>query len=251
MSPLLLASVWTASLLGSLHCVGMCGPFVGVYSGAVCGSSSHGGKGPAGHLAYHGGRLLTYVALGAAAGGLGAAVNFVFDSRGWVEMAALGTSCVLIASGFFAFLPDSFRLRFFRRGLTRLGQAPAAKRVLLRIGTAPRVVRGGTLGLLTPLLPCGWLYAFALVAGGSGGVLSGMAVMAVFWAGTVPALLGLGVLIGKVSVRLRSRLPAILGAVWIVVGLLGLVSRAQTRVTLQETFLPASGAAPTERPHCH
>ena len=252
MSHLLLASVWTASLLGSLHCVGMCGPFIGAYAGACSthertdgGRATH-ERANGGHVAYHAGRLCVYVSLGALAGGLGAAVNFAFDSRGWIEMAALVTSCVLIGSGLLALLPRKLRAQR-PRGKWSFGP----RRVLLQLGRAPRAVRGGALGLFTPLLPCGWLYAFVLVAAGAGSVAAGMATMVAFWAGTVPALLGLGVVIGKLSARLRTRLPTIMGAMWIVIGLLGLVSRTNSRVVLQDTFQPDAAPTVVSKPRCH
>ena len=37
----LLVTVLVASLVGSLHCVGMCGPFVAFYSGADVSSGAH------------------------------------------------------------------------------------------------------------------------------------------------------------------------------------------------------------------
>ena len=50
----------------------------------------------------------------------------------------------------------------------------------------PPVARALLLGLFSTLLPCGWLYAFAVLAAGTGGPWTGMLVMAAFWAGTVP-----------------------------------------------------------------
>ncbi|MEO8000019.1 MAG: sulfite exporter TauE/SafE family protein, partial [Gemmatimonadaceae bacterium] len=55
--------ILTASMLGSIHCAGMCGPFVCFYAG-----------GPAkpvqlrSHAWYNLGRLLSYLLLGATAG---------------------------------------------------------------------------------------------------------------------------------------------------------------------------------------
>ena len=47
--------------------------------------------------------------------------------------------------------------------------------------------RRGT-GLLTTLLPCGWLYTFVATAGGTGDPIGGAAVMIVFWVGTLPMM---------------------------------------------------------------
>ncbi|MBL8856276.1 MAG: sulfite exporter TauE/SafE family protein, partial [Planctomycetaceae bacterium] len=55
----LLVTVFVASLLGSLHCVGMCGPFA-LLAGTGDGRSFR----AAPTMAYSAGRLISYVAVG-------------------------------------------------------------------------------------------------------------------------------------------------------------------------------------------
>ena len=50
-----------ASLAGSLHCAGMCGPLVVLWAGERAGIR----ESRRAHVAYHGGRLLAYTAMGA------------------------------------------------------------------------------------------------------------------------------------------------------------------------------------------
>jgi hypothetical protein len=89
----------------------------------------------------------------------------------------------------------------------------------------PPTVRALTVGLLTTLLPCGWLYAFVITAAGTGSVPSALLLMAVFWAGTVPMMVAFGVGVRRLAGPLRTRLP-VLGAVAIViVGLMSLSGR--------------------------
>lgn len=66
---------------------------------------------------------------------------------------------------------------------------------LRRLMDRPPVVRAAATGLFTTLLPCGWLYAFVVTAAGtgSGTPLHGAALMAVFWLGTLPMMLTVGV----------------------------------------------------------
>ena len=68
--------------------------------------------------------------------------------------------------------------------------------------------RALVIGLLTALLPCGWLYAFAIVAARTGSILFGAAVMAAFWLGTVPILASLGVGVQTLTGTLGRRIPA-------------------------------------------
>ena len=69
------------------------------------------------------------------------------------------------------------------------------------------VNRALVIGLLTGFLPCGWLYAFAIVAAGTGSVVMGAAVMVAFWAGTVPILASLGIGVQALTGTLGRRLP--------------------------------------------
>ncbi len=83
----LVTAVLIASLLGSLHCAGMCGPFV-----AFAVNDSEGASKTGLQLAYHLGRLTTYMLLGAAAGATGALVDLTSTLAGLqpVAMALAG-----------------------------------------------------------------------------------------------------------------------------------------------------------------
>lgn len=249
--PLLLATL-SASLLGSLHCVGMCGPFVAFFSGAsVLGRASSEVKESRGahwapHVAYHMGRAITYVSLGALGGSVGAAVNWAGRAAGLVQVAAFGSSLIVVLWGVSVLFP-----RFqIRSPLDRL-----LKRQLIQLGTKRREFRASLLGVLTPLLPCGWLYAFVVAAAGTGSALLGATLMAVFWAGTVPALLGAGTIFMSLGQLLRERLPVVTGVALIVVGLCGVVWRAQLPVPSAHLSGPTTQSTPSRAseqvPSCH
>ena len=111
------------------------------------------------------------------------------------------------------------RVRFPRR----IGNATT--RIFGALRGRPPVVRALLLGLLSTLLPCGWLWAFALLAAGTGNAAMGALVLAAFWAGTVPVMLGIGISIQALSAPLRRRLPAVTAVMLILVGLLWLAGR--------------------------
>jgi uncharacterized protein len=100
--------------------------------------------------------------------------------------------------------------------------------------------RAWRIGVLTGLLPCGWLWAFVVSAAGTASPWTGAAVMAVFWLGTVPAMTGVLVFAGPLFDRLRQRLPVITACVLIVLGV----------ATLAARWVDA-GAAGVTAPHCH
>jgi sulfite exporter TauE/SafE len=229
MNGLSLASVLVASLLGSVHCAAMCGGFVAAYAdGAEGGPRRRLGA----HVAYNAARLVTYLALGALAGALGRALDLAGNAVGLADAAAIVAGALLLASGLVALAPRSSLVKL--RGGPQSSASSLLGRVLVRFRSAPPVVRATLLGLSSALLPCGWLYAFAALAAGTGSALAGALLMATFWLGTVPMLLGLGLsleTLGRRFARLFSRLrPALV----IGVGAVTLLSRLQ---------LPAFAAA--------
>ena len=69
----ILAAVLAASLFGSLHCAGMCGPLV-LFAMGSTEVNSHGRRLII-QIAYHGGRFVMYAVIGAVCGLLGAALD--------------------------------------------------------------------------------------------------------------------------------------------------------------------------------
>ena len=189
----LLPGLLLAGFAGSaMHCAPMCGPFVlgqvsdrlaRIPATRLCEAS----RLRAGLLLpYHAGRLTTYAALGGVAGTLGA-----LPARGPLE------GVLLILAALMFLLHAGGRLAGpLRRFLPRLDRAPP---VLIHvIGQAARRVdrthwTGGlVLGLALGFLPCGFLYAALAVAAASGGGSFGALAMLAFGAGTVPALVAVG-----------------------------------------------------------
>lgn len=217
----LVASILASSLLGSPHCAAMCGGFACFYAG-----QPGEGRRFLPHLAYNGGRMLSYVLLGTLAGALGAGVDTAGRAAGLARPAAVAAGLLMVAWGGVAIvraagarLPEWSGLRAART-LLRNGME--------RIRQHPPVVRAATLGLLTTLLPCGWLYVFVATAGGTGSPLRGAVVMLAFWLGTVPMLTGLGLIAQRFTGPLRRRLPVVTAAALVLIGLLTIAGKLRT-----------------------
>lgn len=211
-------TVVLASMLGSLHCVGMCGGFVAFYSGSP-GSGRSAGWVP--HLTYNLGRLTTYALLGAVAGAVGAAVNLAGSMSGVSQVAAIAAGILIILWGGALLLQATTRVRLpTPRWLERL-----MGRVLPSLQRRPPVVRAAVLGMASTLLPCGWLYGFAVTAAGTGSALTGAAVMAAFWLGTVPAMLGVGLGVQKLSRLLGPKLPVLMPTLLLILGVFTIANR--------------------------
>jgi len=185
----LLLAVGGASLLGSLHCAGMCGPLM-LATTEIAPLGAKGATARPPRWAYHLGRALAYLALGIAAGSLGATIDLGGTMAGWGRIAAPLAAVAVTAFGWAA-------IHWATESSSPAPSPPSLFQRWLK-GLAPKVAalspRGRALGmgLLSALLPCGWLWAFVAVAAGTGSPLAGAAVMLVFWAGTVPALAALG-----------------------------------------------------------
>lgn len=217
-----------ASLAGSLHCVAMCGPLIGM-------SGLPGGRRSLRLALIHAlGRLTAYAALGALAGLVGGAVEIAGQLAAVQHAAAIaaglaivgwGVRGIAVARGWLSARPGGGGL--FQRSVVQICGRRAARRAYL-------------VGALTGLLPCGWLWAFVVSAAGTASPATGAAVMAVFWLGTVPAMTGVLALGGALVDGLRRRMPVISACVLIGLGLATLATRWHD-----------AGAPGVTAPHCH
>ncbi|MEM1026749.1 MAG: sulfite exporter TauE/SafE family protein [Planctomycetota bacterium] len=222
----LLLTVFGASVAGSLHCVGMCGPLMAcavATPGQTQSKAATLGPGfgafarrnalqrSATHTGYHVARGVGYIALGGVAGGVGALLDVTSALAGAVPIAgALAGLCLIVIAlaGLSHAMGWGFRRVAKPTNETRLNVLQRTLQSLQRKALAlPPALRATVLGTLTPLLPCGWLYAFVLIAAGTGSVFGGLSVMTAFWLGTLPALVALGVGLQGSLAALRQRLP--------------------------------------------
>jgi sulfite exporter TauE/SafE len=167
------AAALIAGLATSLHCVGMCGPI-------ACGlgtlAKSEGERLTAATM-YHGTRLLSYTAIGAVCGAIGQQpLKWFFDSPAVLLPWAMVVLLVMLAFGLDKKIPrPAFLTRF-------------TARMRLRAGRSTAYGGASAMGLLTPLLPCGPLYAIFLAALLTGSAAKGAEFMLAFGLGTVPLL---------------------------------------------------------------
>jgi hypothetical protein len=202
-----LLAAFLAGLVGSPHCMGMCGGLA-----VACGGARRG-------LAWHGGRLTTYAVLGAFAGAFG----LVLPGPSWVASAVSAALLIWFAAALAGLVREP-TLRI--PGIARLTARAAADD-----GPGGRIA----LGLATGLLPCGLLYAALAVPVASGDPLTGALSMVAFGVGTAPALIALT--LGARRLVLRSlNARRVLAAGVLVLGLWSLGMR--------QGLLPRPGRSP-------
>jgi uncharacterized protein len=200
----LLLAVVTASVLGSLHCVGMCGPLAILASGA--GTAAPRSKVILSTTMYHLGRLTTYTIAGGIAGYLGSLVDVGGQWIGWQVTAARTAGVMMIVIGL-----TKLASHFYVRKTNPAANPSRIAGVLVRLrpflARRSPLARAFGIGFFTTFLPCGWLYLFALVAAGTSSPIMGALVMVSFWIGTVPALTSLIAGTGWLSRRSTSLVP--------------------------------------------
>lgn len=187
----------TIGLIGSFHCIGMCGPIVvalplkkhnliSKISGAVL---------------YNSGRVITYSILGILFGLLGQGIQMA----GFQQWTSILLGAAMIISVLFPFV---FREKitignlftgFSARLITRLRKLFADRSYFSLL----------MIGLLNGLLPCGLVYVAIAGAIGSGTVLNGAIFMMLFGIGTIPLLLIATLASDAIGQRVRSKMQRV------------------------------------------
>ncbi len=227
---------WTilvASIVGSLHCATMCGPIA-----AVIGTAAPGRDLRARSLAlsgYHVGRGIGYSTLGAVAGWLGAGLERAGTTLlGIADLAGLAMIAVLVVIAVRPWLP-------VRPALLSIGRTPRPPRLATRI--AQLLAKGGhgaapAIGLLTAVLPCGWLWSFVALAAATKSPASGALLMLAMWAGSLPALSSVGAVAGWMSRIVGARGRAIGSIALLVVAAVMLAGMITRRAASDDEEVP-------------
>jgi len=156
-----LSAAFVAGLVGSPHCIGMCGAFAVLCGGRVSDT-----------VMWHLGRLTSYAVLGALAGAFGSLI----PGPSWVAAVVSIGLMVWFAAGLAGIVPEP---RLVIPGLKSLGSAVAGS-------TAPYMRYG--FGIVNGFLPCGLVYATLSVPVATGNPGEGALAMIAFGIGTTPVL---------------------------------------------------------------
>jgi sulfite exporter TauE/SafE len=210
----MLVSAFILGLLGSFHCVGMCGPIA--FMLPVDRSNTF--KKITQIAIYHFGRLLAYSIIGLVFGLIGKSL-YIFGLQQQLTI-IIGVLMILVV-----LIPQqTFNKYNFSRPVYRL-----ISKVKSALGSAMKKKTMDTfltIGFLNGFLPCGLVYMalFAAIAGGN--ALNGILYMAVFGLGTIPlmttAIYFSQFLKGKARQRIQKAIPVfviLIGALFILRGL--------------------------------
>jgi sulfite exporter TauE/SafE len=184
-------SAFVIGLVGSFHCIGMCGAIAFALPRGDARWKFLGGR-----ILYNLGRVATYTILGLFFGFVGQAVSLAGFQQGLSIMVGILMLIIVV-------LPRTFTQKL----LSAQWIAPSIARLKSGIG---RLFGKGSMpslfaiGLLNGLLPCGFVY---VGIGGSlttNSILGGAAYMALFGLGTLPTMLAASLATNFISLNLRN-----------------------------------------------
>lgn len=190
METISLISIITIALLGSFgHCIGMCGGIVVAYSSTKIKSDYSKLTQSIAHLLYSFGRVTTYTLLGAIFGFVGGVVTFSNLTSG---MFLLITGILMVLVGFSLL----GKIRFLTILEHTCSKSPLYQKTFKSLLGSNSLFSFYLLGMLNGLLPCGFVYVFAITAASTGSPFWGAVVMFIFGISTIPALFFLGFFVG-------------------------------------------------------
>jgi sulfite exporter TauE/SafE len=224
--------VFVAGILGTAHCLGMCGPFALMIGG---GSQTWSGA-AARQTSYTAGRVFTYAVLGAAAGYCGSRLETMLP--GFVNIPAI----LAIVAGVLLVWQGLQAAGWIPALSSRIGTPCLASGLFSHFLRQPGSTGVFLAGVFTGLLPCGLLYGMLALATSTHSLTLGATTMVVFGLGTAPAMILAGLSGRLVRLATRRRLFAV--AAWCLI-LTGFVSVARG-----VSFLSISNQMPAGCPMC-
>jgi len=202
----ILFSAFVLGLMGSFHCVGMCGPialslplrgtgFLQKFTGGAL---------------YNLGRTLGYGVMGGVFGFIGQG----FQMLGFQRWVSIGMGMLMVAS---ILIPVWYTRKktgnpnaifaFVRRSIQQLFKDRSYGSLFL-------------IGILNSLLPCGLVYLAIAGAIGMGNAIYGSFYMILFGLGTIPMMLAVSFLGNVISLTVRNKLNKIIPYIVVLIGLI-------------------------------
>jgi uncharacterized protein len=234
-------SAFLVGLLGGVHCAAMCGGIVAALNlpaRRAALSAAGGGTLAADavaqlplHVAYSTGRIASYTAAGAIAGGVGGVATLA-DTVMPIQIAlAFVANALVILLGVYLAGAGSGVARLEALGSALWRRVAPLGRRFLPADTPARAIGAGA---VWGWLPCGLVYSVLALALVSGDALRGGIVMLAFGLGTAPNLLVAGLALerfrsrlARPRVRLAAGLAVVALGVWGAIRTPGLIERVR------------------------
>jgi sulfite exporter TauE/SafE len=196
-----------AGLLGSGHCLGMCGALVSGYFMKAGPSKRY-----LPYFIYQLARIGVYTLVGFAAAALGVALvsSGMFGKAQSILQMIIGTVVIILALGILGWIPFQGAVRLLPMTLLRKGYAQSR--------TRGPILGAMIAGVLNGLMPCPLTFAMAVKATSATTIMEGGLLMLTFGAGTLPTMLFISVAFGKMSAHFRGLMLKSAAFIMIVMG---------------------------------
>lgn len=207
----ILLGAFIIGLLGSLHCIGMCGPI----AFALPLKSATKSYKILGAFIYNWGRIFTYASLGLAFGFFGQGIKLASSQ----QFLSIAVGVILVLSVFFPYQrwnnihPTSFITSYIGKIKQQLG-------VLFQSSKPSNLF---LIGLLNGFLPCGLVYVAIGGSIASGNLINGALFMVFFGLGTLPLMFLAVQLANFISVALRNKIRKIFPLLIVLIGMLFII----------------------------
>ena len=197
-----------AGVLGSGHCLGMCGALV---SGYFMNSTSTRSYLP--YIVYQLARISIYTLVGLAAAALGVALvsSGIFGQVQSLLQMFIGFVVIILAFGILGWFKFQGSMRLIPMTFLRKGFATSR--------TKGGLIGSSLAGVLNGLMPCPLTFAMAVKATSAPTLLDGGLLMLTFGAGTLPTMLFISVAFGKMNAHFRGLMLKFAALIMIIMGL--------------------------------
>jgi uncharacterized protein len=196
-----------AGVLGSGHCLGMCGALVSGYFMNAGKAKSY-----TPYFFYQFARIFVYTLVGFAAAALGVVLvsSGVFGKIQSVLQITIGAVVIILAFGILGWIPFQGSFRLLPMKLLRKGYASSR--------TKGPILGASIAGLMNGLMPCPLTFAMAVKATSAPTILEGGALMLTFGAGTLPTMLFISFAFGRMSADVRGLMLKLAAFIMIAMG---------------------------------
>jgi sulfite exporter TauE/SafE len=196
-----------AGVLGSGHCLGMCGALVSGYFMKAGPSRTY-----LPYFVYQIARIFVYTLVGFAAAALGVVLvsSGVFGKFQSILQMSIGFVVIILALGILGWIPFQGSVRLLPMNLLRRGYAESK--------TRGPILGAMIAGLLNGLMPCPLTFAMAVKATSATTIMEGGLLMLTFGAGTLPTMLFVSVAFGKMSAHFRGLMLKSAAFIMIIMG---------------------------------
>ncbi|MCO6501051.1 MAG: sulfite exporter TauE/SafE family protein [Vicingus serpentipes] len=201
-------TAFSIGLLGSFHCIGMCGPIAFALpskSNAIFHRVISG-------ITYNIGRITTYILLGVLFGALGQGISTASTQQAIsILLGVIFILSVLIPKSLLNKINPTKNIGYFINSI---------KATLGRLFNSSSIPNLLLIGLLNGLLPCGLVYAAIGGAIATGDVVKGTSFMLFFGLGTLPMMFTAVILSNFITVNFRNKIKKIIPVFIVLLGCL-------------------------------